>query len=407
MDFLLFEEKIYYSIDNKKGALPKSEIRSLFSGKPKELCVALTDTIQKVTAAPDSNPEKRDEMIIKSFSEDFIIQSENIDKNLYQVIGIEKQKVKEVYALLEKEKVKLLLPYGLALRAFLNKCNFSVKDKAVVFLDDIDDALLLTIFNGAAFTSPRRLALDPQRVIAELQRSENKFKDRGKERTRETNFFIVSNNKEVLDAIIVQNIHPQEDTAYVEDYLPAFSGMSAAKFDMHFLLPEQVVKQRRAREIKKNLALLVMALIILAAGLSLFLFSAGRRANLEARLKESLAAKADNEGKLKRLYREKYQSIVIGAKKVNASYLLSLFLQNIPGSYSVDFIELKKQGGEWILEAKVFLEDSRKFFIPLAWEGVLKAARTENITVNKKPGQRIYLELDPQIQGGGADVFQW
>ena len=87
------------------------------------LCVVDIDVL--IAAAVEYPIEKKDSILVRKFKElyqheAYIIQDERIDNNLFQVIGIKEQKVREVYSLIPPDKVESFIPYGIALRNTLD-----------------------------------------------------------------------------------------------------------------------------------------------------------------------------------------------------------------------------------------------------------------------------------------------
>ena len=60
MNYLIFDEDIYYDLDGKTGIVSKDKMRDVFGGLPKEAAVAVIDTLQKQVAAPEKSPSKKD-----------------------------------------------------------------------------------------------------------------------------------------------------------------------------------------------------------------------------------------------------------------------------------------------------------------------------------------------------------
>ena len=63
MNYLIFDNDVYYDIDAKTGVAPKHEIQAVFKGSTREVSVAIIDTLQKQVAAPEKSQLKKDEVI--------------------------------------------------------------------------------------------------------------------------------------------------------------------------------------------------------------------------------------------------------------------------------------------------------------------------------------------------------
>ena len=129
MNYLIFDTDIYYEDESGKAQiLKKNERGALLSLPDKEYSVAVIETLQKKIVAPENIPAKKDEAIASSFSDEYAIQSERIAQNLFQVTAIEKSKINALYKDLGFENVKLVVPYGIALREFIKDKDLFAKN---------------------------------------------------------------------------------------------------------------------------------------------------------------------------------------------------------------------------------------------------------------------------------------
>ena len=263
MNYLIFDEDIYYDLDGKTGVVSKDKMRDIFGGLPKDAAVAVIDTLQKQVAAPEKFSFQKDEVIASSFTGEYLTQSEKIAENLFQVIAIEKPKVAQVYKHLGFENVRLVVPYGIALREFLKTNNIASDKKRIVFLDYLGDQVLLTIFNKQVFTTPRRLSKILKQVSRELMRSQENYRSQNKA-DAQINFLIATNSQEIIDEIVSSGLETKDNIIFIQDSFPALSGLKQGKFSMHYLLPEQFIRLRKLKEAKKRVFNLGVMLGILA-----------------------------------------------------------------------------------------------------------------------------------------------
>ena len=130
MNYLIFDSDIYYENETgTSGILKKDKVKTLFPGPDKECMVVVIETLQKKIVAPEKILAKKDEAIASSFTDEYAIQSERIAQNLFQVTAIEKSRINELYKELGYENVKLVVPYGIALREFINSNDLFSKIK--------------------------------------------------------------------------------------------------------------------------------------------------------------------------------------------------------------------------------------------------------------------------------------
>ena len=154
--------------------------------------------------------EKKDSILVRKFKEfyqheAYIIQDEKIDNNLFQVIGIKEQKVREVYSLIPPEKVESFIPYGIALRNTLINKKLDL-NKTVVFVDDLGSERLLTVFDGLKFSRTRVIANNGEDILPEIKRSQIDFFKKTEEFLSKKNAdFVIVVNNQTLAAEISKN----------------------------------------------------------------------------------------------------------------------------------------------------------------------------------------------------------
>lgn len=393
MNYLIFDKDIYYETPDKKGMASRQEINGVFPGATKDFSVAVIDTLQKQLAAPEKSPSKKDEVIASSFTGDYLIQSEQVARNLFQVIAIEKTKVAEVYKHLGFENVRLVVPYGVALREFLKTNNLFDEKKRIVFLDHLDNQVLLTIFNNNLFTTPRRLSVILKQVVRELLRSQENYKALNKDE-KEINFLIVTNHQEIIEEIVSSGLETKDNVRFVSEPYPALTGLKTGKFFMHFLLPEQFIRLRKLKIAKKRVFNLGVMAGVLAAFFILLLGSFSLNKTTLMRLKNLRFEQASQEEALKRAYQAKYKDILRGRKKIDLPYFVSSFISALPGEYKVESMNIRNaSSGAYRFEAIVFWEAKDKPFVALFLPRAFRQARFENILVKGSPGIRVVLDI--------------
>ena len=268
MNYLIFDTDIYYENETgTSGILARDKVKALFPGTDRQCMAVVIETLQKRLVAPEKIPAKREEVIAASFPGEYAIQSEQIAPNLFQAIAFEKSKLTELYKCLGFENVKLVVPYGVALREFIRSKDLSAKNKRIVFLDYIGNEVLLTIFNNGLFTTPRRLSIAVSRVVTELTRSEENYKTINKEE-KDSKFLIATNSKEILEEIKKEGL--QDESVYFPEKYPSLKGLRQGKFSMHYMPPDELKRLRMLKNFKKRMLSLGMIALVSGAVLALF-----------------------------------------------------------------------------------------------------------------------------------------
>lgn len=393
MNYLIFDNDVYYDLDGKTGIAPKSDIQAVFKGSTMEARVLIIDTLQKQVAAPEKIPSRRDEVLSSAFTGEYLTQSEKIFENLFQVIAIEKPKINEVYKSLGFENVKLLIPYAVALREFLRANKLLDEKKRIVFLDHLGDQVLLTIFNKEVFTTPRRLSKVLTQITRELLRSQENYKSQNKLES-EINFLIVTNSKEIKDEIVSSGLETKENIVFVEAAYPALAGLRQGKFLMHYMLPEQFIRLRELEIAKKRVFKLGIMLGILAALSALLLGVYSVNKTVSFRLKNLQLEAASLNNSLEKAYQSKYKGILKSKTKADFPHYINAFLDLLPFEYIPESISIRETSpGSYRLEAIVSFDAKDRPFSKIRLSKVFKQARVENILVKDNPGLRITLDI--------------
>ncbi len=391
MNYLILDSDIYYETGEKSGRISGQDIGTVFTGEDKTVSVAVVETLQKHLAAPEKDTFSRDQLIAESFGSEYVTQSEQIGNNFFQVIAIEKAKVNEIYKCLGFENVRRIVPYAVALREFLKINNLLDVEKRGIFLDYLNPAVLLTIFHEDAFTTPRRLALN-NRIPIEITRSQENYRNLNKD-ANGVDFLIITNSKDIKDKIVASGLEANENITLVKDPYPALTGLRQGKFSMHYLLPEQFIRLRRAKEIKKRFLSLGVMAAILSVFLAVFAVSFGINKDRRLALKDLQLKERSESEKLKQAYTAKYRDMVRRGVKINFDDYLESFINAVPDEYKIESIVMRKiSSGVFRFEAVVLADDDRScsaFVLPQHF----RQAKIENILVKGNPGVRVMLDI--------------
>jgi len=393
MNCIIFDEEIYYDSGGQTGILSKDKLNTLLTGPERGFSVAVIDTLQKQVAAPDKSASRRGEVIASSFSSEYLTQSERITANLFQVMAVEKPKVAEVYKSLGSENIRMIVPYGVALREFLKGSGVFEQGKIIVFLDHLENQVLLTIFHNQIFTAPRRLPTVSSRVVTELHRSQENFKAAIKEK-EEASFLIVTNSQEIKKEIASSGLEKEKNILYFSDPYPALTGLKQGKFSMHYMLPEHFIRLRKLKVIRKRLFSFGIMAGVLAVLLILFMEAAVMNKNAIRRL-ESLGftAASQNEA-LRHAYAFKYRDILRHKAKSDFSYLVNSFVNTLPLGCVAEKITIRSMPEGFYRFEGIVLQDARhRPFDKTRLSAAFRPAGVENILVKGNPAVRVTLDF--------------
>ena len=274
MNYLLFNNEILISDGANVHRIDKSDDPKDILGSIEDISLCVVDVDVLIAAAVEFPVAKKDSMLVRKFKElyqheDYIIQDERIDNNLFQVIGIKEQKVREVYALIPPDRVVSFIPYGIALRNTLINKNVDLNN-TVVFVDDMGAERLLTVFDGFKFSRTRVIVNNGEDILPEIKRSQIDFFKKTEEflSKQNTDFVIIVNNQFL--AFEISKNEEKLPVKYLNVPYPALEGLKEINTQIKYRLPEEILKKRREIELKKNVTILVISLCMAAAG---FIFS--------------------------------------------------------------------------------------------------------------------------------------
>jgi len=395
MNYLLFNNNIYLSDGSEvkrieKGLQLKSELEGIDEAS---ICVVDVDVL--LAAAVEYPQEKKDCILVRKFKElyqhePYIIQDERIDNNLFQVIGIKEQKVREVYSLIPQDKVRSFIPYGIALRNTLINKNVNLK-KTVVFVDDLETERLLTVFDGLRFSRTRVIANNEENILTEIKRSQIDFFKKTEEfLSKKSVGFVIIVNNQALAAEISKNTEKLQ-VEYLDVAYPAIEGLKVTDSLIKYRLPEENLKKRREIELKKRVITSIISLCLVTSGLIFLLFN---KLEFEAVKNRYTLAKQSNERlneQLKIFDKETYREDLKVRKSLNYGISYFSILEIIPSSYTVNSFRFYKTN-KWNVEMTLFADGDR-ILGPIPRIRVLKNAKITDIFVNNQPGKYLRVTL--------------
>jgi len=395
MNYLLFNNGILVGNQEnvqriEKGSHLQDILKSIDVAR---VCIVDVDVL--VTTAVEAPIEKKDSILVRKFKEfyqheEYIIQDERLDNNLFQVIGVKEQKVREVYSLISPEKVECFIPYGIALRNTLINKKGDL-NKTVVFVDDWGSERLLTVFDGLKFSRTRVIANNGQDILPEIKRSQIDFFKKIEEYlSQKASDFVIVVNNQAIAAEISRNKEkiPVEciDVAY-----PALEGLKEIGTFIKYRLPEAILKERKEIELKKNVTTAIIALCVVILGLFYFLLNKVEWGVVNNQCQRAREVNESLDKKLRILDKETYRSDLRAHKSLNFGISYLSLLELIPPSYEVNSFKFTKSG-RWHLEATLVVND-RGTLDSIPRMKILKNAEIKDVFINNQPGKHLRIIL--------------
>lgn len=395
MNYLLFNNEILISDGINVRRIDKGNASKDILGSIEEANLCMVDVDVLIAAAVEFPIEKKDSILVRKFKElyqheTYIIQDERIDNNLFQVIGIKEQKVREVYSLIPSQKVGSCIPYGIALRNTLLNQNINL-NKTVVFVDDLGEERLLTVFDGLKFSRTRVIENNGENILPEIKRSQIDFFKKTEEflSKKSTDFVIITNNQ-TLASEISKNKEKLEVKCINVAY-PALEGLKVIDTSIKYKLPEENFKKRREIELKKRLRISIVSLCVVAIGLFYFLFNKVELGRVNNKVALATQTHEHLDEQLNTLDKETYREDLRVQKSLNYGVSYLSMLEIIPASYTVSLFKFYKTN-KWNIEMTLFTDDNG-IFDPIPRVKILKDAEIKDIFVNNQPGKHLSITL--------------
>jgi len=395
MKFLLFNNGILISDGDKDCLVNRENNFKDILGPTEEVRVCVVDVDVLIAAAIESPIEKKDSHLVRKFKEmypheSYIIQDERIDNNLFQIIGIKEQKVREVYSLISSDSVDVFIPYGIALRNTLIKKNIDL-NKTIVFVDDLGKEKLLTVIDGLKFSRTRVITNSGEDILPEIKRSQIDFFKKNEEflNKRSSDILILINDQDLTKQIISNEENLSVE--YFDVKYPALEGLKDIHTPIKYRLPEEILKKRREIELKRNVLTAMVSLSIIGMGGFYLLINKLEYGAIEHQYDLARISNEQLNGQLTILDRETYREDLRRNKVLNYGVSYLSILDLIPTSYEVGSFKFTRSD-VWDLELSLSVENGEAFD-PIPKVGVLRNADVKDVFVNNQAGKHLRIIL--------------
>jgi len=364
-------------------------------GHNDKVAVCVVETHVKYLTIPFDARLRKEAMLQQVFTDDFIVQYENLSLEQYQILGIKKDLVRSVYEHFKGRCVDVLVPYAVGLRAYVNQKAIAKEGHAVIFIDDFRRYCLVTILEGLKVSLPRRLIqTDVEHLIKEIKRSQQKYMNERQFSDQALNVVVVSNHKELLSVLSTQQFYTQENLIYVDDDYPALVGMKSARFGMHFDLPEKIARDKRHQEFRLNLIFLTVAGGLLMAALIFFTLTYQYKNAMQVEFNRLQAQYLKDDNVLLRESQRKFVGILTESPKVQLANVYYDFVSSVPIGQVVKSITIQRFGKDtWQFHGETQVTDALGLGKSFLKEGVFATARVKEVMSAGEWAEHIELEL--------------
>ncbi|MDO8675414.1 MAG: hypothetical protein Q7K71_04785 [Candidatus Omnitrophota bacterium] len=387
MVHVLFDDWLYLDIEGRPAVCGQEETTRLYKSRMKSVRAAFIDCAVKNVTEP---------LLESAFASDHIVQHERMGANVYQVIGALKTDIERVHRYFKPVPVVSLVPYPVALRAFLNGRGLLFKDKAVIFLDDLKTQAVLTIIEGARLTAPRRISMrDTAYMVSEIQRHQKNYISQKEEGAapRDVAFIIVSNNREWLTAFCDHGLFTKQDIIHVDHSCPVLEGLKNAKFAMHFALPEDILKQKRRKTVRGVLKAVTVSMVMAALGFCFWALSMGHQQDMAVRLADTRQEHRRVCDELAVVDQKKFFSFLKQSAPVDYGRLYHDFISGIPRGYLIQKFRMDRvDDTRWQFVGVIYPQQDNVIARYFERSGMFRNVFLENVVVQGRWGQTIVLK---------------
>jgi len=399
MNYLLFNNKILISNGVNVNQIDKKGDHEEMLGLIDEACICVVDVDVELASAPEAQIEKKDSMLARKFGRlhpqsEYILQDERINDNVFQVMGIKCDKIKEIYSLVPCDKVQIFVPYAIAIRHFLMSKGVELV-QGIVFIDDLGDEKLITVFSGLKFSVTRTLMTnDVENILSEVKRSQIGFSKKLEEFDGwKLDKLSVLTNSQIMTSHFLK-IEKNIDIEYVNVKYPAIEGLKGLEGSediVKFLLPEEIKEKKRKQEFRERIILIIASLLILGTGLGFTLFNKIKLSLISSEYARLNQQNQILEIKLADLDLKTYREDLKQQKFINYATPYFEILNILPLSYEIYSFRYY-QTDHWNFEAYIFSKEGESFDeIPKI--NILKNAGIDDYFIKDKPGKRIQIDL--------------
>ncbi len=396
MVYILFDEPLYFQLNGNRQQSPRPQALRLLESHARHVLSAFLDYEVKLISAPEAQPIQKERMIAACFPANYVIQAERVGHNQFMVIGSDKLKVNAVYDALLPLKVEQLVPYGVGLRAYLNNAGLLSPEKITVCIDYLNAYVVISIFEGNRFNSPRRLVIkDEAHLVSELKRSLQAYLSEVPD-ARSKPMSISTNQMNWLEALTAQ--FPQANIKSFDSLCPCIDGLVLAKFNMHFRSLEDILRQRRQQVFVNRLKVGALSFFFVLLGLSTYGLAWGYNQHQTKEFHQALAYMEDLQSKLKQMHAQKIAALLYKGGVIDFASLYYEFYRRVPFGYRVkDWQIISTVQGQWVFKGAVYPASVMVMANTFRLTGLFQQAKLEAAMVEKVLGQVITLDITGEV----------
>jgi len=391
MHYLLFNNGIYISdgeVVKKVEKVPEIE--------QARLCCVDVDVM--IASAPQDHLDKKDSLLAQKFAElysnEYITISEKIGNNIFQVMGIKSERIKDIYSLIPGSGIETFVPYAIAIRGLMTERQVDMS-RTIVFVDDLGaQEKLITVFDGLRFSRTRTLNSNKaEDILPDIRRSPIDFNKKsgvftGHQSTGDLT--VIINNKELFEGI--KFLDPGISIEFFECQYPALEGLKFTDTPLKYRLPEEIILERKKKELRSRLRHSIIAVSI---GLMASVFFGFNQIIYSFTSRDLQAEKSQNaqlRSALNRIDQQIYRDYLKKSKYLDYSSIFFEISGLLPVTYEVSSFKFSAHKDRWIFDTYIFAQDDQ-FYDEIPRNKILKEAEIKDSFINDRPGKYLKVAL--------------
>jgi hypothetical protein len=397
MNYLLFNNEILISDGQVTKKIIKGPgLNENFDPIEKaRLCYVDVDVM--IASAPQDYLDKKDGILAQKFAcvypDEYITLNEKIDSNIFQVIGVKAEKVKEIYSLIPSSKVDAFVPYAIAIRSLLVNKQTDMT-RLIVFVDDLGNEKLITVFDGLKFSRTRTIYTgNAQDILPDIKRSSIDFnKKLGEFASNKAtgDFEIITNNKSMAQDIKLSE--PGLVVDFLDCRYPALEGLKFIDPQIKYRIREEIILERKKKELRSRLTYLIISIAICLAGALFFGFNQITYSFLSRDFEVEKLKNSRLKDALNKIDQHIYRDSLKKSKNLNYSSVFFEVSGLLPSTYEISSFKFIGHGGRWVFDTYIFAQDDQ-FYDDIPRTKILKNSEIKNFFIKNRPGKYLKVAL--------------
>ena len=381
MNYLLFNNEIFIS-DGK--VVKKIERGSALKDEIEMARICYVDVDVMIASAPQDYLDKKDNLLAQKFealySGGYITLNEKIDSNIFQVIGIKVEKVKEIYSLIPSPKVDAFVPYAIAIRSLLVNKQTDMT-RMIVFVEDSGNEKLITVFDGLKFSRTRTIYTDKaEDILPDIKRSHIDFNKKLGEFVGKNagDFVIIINNKQMAEDI--RFLETNLAIEFLDCPYPALEGLKFIDSQIKYRIHEEIILERRKKELRSRLVHLIISISFGLAGAVYFGFNQITYSFVSRDFEGEKIKNSQLKDALNQWDQQIYRDYLKKSKYLNYSSVFFEVSGLLPGTYEISSFKFTGKKDSWDFDTYIFAKDDQ-FYDEIPRAKILKNAEIKDFFI--------------------------